>query len=311
TAILLFAGTLFNGRTMVLACTVSLAALVVMLLRWPNDNGGEQPALIAVSYFAAIVPVLLWSRLSSRLIARATGEAALARESRAHAHALVENQKVLNQELEHRVKNNLQMLISIINLELDKLPPGQTRAALLATQTRVQAIALLHEILFGPIYGSRKGLVPYFEALAAHVISAYSDVEVGLEVELSVSDVQPDPDTLLPLAIVVNELLTNAVVHGALTAGERRVGLRMYRSDRGTPEDTFFVTEIWDRGPGFSGEFDSADAKTLGLNLVASLVESLGGSFEIRNEAPGARAVVVISCSRLSTAWAVSNDADG
>ena len=115
------------------------------------------------------------------------------------------------QEIHHRVKNNLQVISSLINIQQRKLEPGSARHALQECQTRVQAIALIHDKLYQSRDYSRVPFSQYAKGLVTNIFHATGS-SPGVNLEIEAGEVALAVDKAIPCGLILNELLTNALL---------------------------------------------------------------------------------------------------
>jgi len=199
----------------------------------------------------------------------------LQRERKSLSDSLRERE-VLLQEVHHRVKNNLQVISSLINLQARQLDDPRARGALDECKTRVEAIALIHEKLYQSKDYARVPFSDYAKSLARGIFEANRPSPSNIVLSLETDDVTLPVDRAIPCALVLNELLTNGLKH-AFPAGRRgllRVGL--YERDG---EVTLMVA---DDGVGIPDDVDPAESPSLGMQLVATLSRQLDGKLELQ-----------------------------
>jgi two-component sensor histidine kinase len=182
------------------------------------------------------------------------------------------------QEIHHRVKNNLQVISSLINMQVRKLDDGASRDALVECQTRVQAIALIHEKLYQSNDYARVSFSDYARSLAANIFHATGVSPSAVSLELAIDDVALPVHKAIPCGLVLNELITNALKHafGEGRAGTVRVGLAK-------ADDTRAYLSVDDDGVGLPEGLDVRRTNSLGLQLVAALAQQLDGDLTIGN----------------------------
>ena len=215
------------------------------------------------------------------------------------------NRMVLNKdsairEVHHRVKNNLQTISSLLRLQSRRSDEDATRMALLEAERRIRSIAVVHEVL-----SREPGGVVHFDEIVSQIVALVHDTNVsGFDVDVIVDGSlgMLATDIATPLAIVVAELLTNAMEH-AFTDGSvndvRWVTLRL------THTDTEASVVVRDNGKGFDDRFTIEIPRSLGLSIVRDLVRSqLRGSIEMRNNPAelGGGAVAEITVPLTATA---------
>ncbi len=192
----------------------------------------------------------------------------------------VREREVLLQEIHHRVKNNLQVISSLINMKLRRLEQGVSRDALEHCQTRIQAIALIHEKLYQSQDYGRVPFSDYARSLAASVLLAAGVSPHTVSLELAVEDLTIAVDKAIPCGLILNELITNAMKH-AFQDG--RPGI--IRVELGHTDDGSVFLGVQDNGIGLLSGFEPKTTDTLGLQLVCTLAEQLEAKLEIRGDA--------------------------
>lgn len=175
-------------------------------------------------------------------------------------------------EMHHRVKNNLSLVASLVNLK-DSDVPG---VDLFDLRSQVEAVRFVHERLQSAEEQEAINLQEYLSELVSGVLSPVSGD--GLELELDVEAVQVDSKKAVSIGLLVNELATNAVKHGfaVATASPKRFSLSL------TDQRTQLVLQVSNTGSTMPEHIDLHAAESLGLQLISGLVEQLGGSIELR-----------------------------
>jgi two-component system, sensor histidine kinase PdtaS len=192
--------------------------------------------------------------------------------------AALREREVLLSEIHHRVKNNLQLVSSMLALQARSAGP-ETKHALAEGQRRIDSIALVHEQLYGSSNLSAVNLARYTEALIPELCRA-SGVGEQVAVRLELIDVELVPERAIPCALVVSELVTNALKH-AFPDG--RAGILTVRLER-TPDTRLRLT-VTDDGIGLQRDFPTEDPDSLGLDLVAIFAKQLDAELEVKREA--------------------------
>ncbi|MCV2351813.1 sensor histidine kinase [Paucibacter sp. Y2R2-4] len=177
---------------------------------------------------------------------------------------------VLLQEVHHRVKNNLQIIASLLNLQARGAAP-EAQQALQDSQNRVMAMALTHQLLYERNDFSSLQLGPYLRRLVASLRDVHGEIlrRVSLNVEAPDSGLSIDLNQAVPVALVVNELLINALKHGFGTDGLGAVAVRAGRQGH------CIVIAVADTGLGMPVGFELNSGASLGLRLVTLLTEQL------------------------------------
>ncbi|MBL8967218.1 MAG: PAS domain-containing protein [Spirochaetaceae bacterium] len=199
--------------------------------------------------------------------------------------ALVEQKQILLLELQHRVKNNLNLVISLLNLEMGRLPAGLENTVLRKTATRIHSMSSIYERLYAGPGLAKIGLGAYLGDLSRDLYTTcVTDPDsIGLVTELV--DFQAEPKLAMPLGLILNELLTNAFKYAFPDGRRGRVAVRLLRDG----EDCALLVE--DDGVGFPPNPAPPQGDKLGSLIVESLARQIGG--EIRRTGPGARVEIL------------------
>ncbi|HTS51187.1 MAG TPA: histidine kinase dimerization/phosphoacceptor domain -containing protein [Bryobacteraceae bacterium] len=194
----------------------------------------------------------------------------------------VREKEALLREIHHRVKNNLQVMSSLLGLQARSVPQQQARQAFEDSQGRIHSMALIHEVLCESPSFARIDIANYTRQLAAYRLRAHG---AGKRISLSTNldEVYLDLETAVPYGIIVNELLTNAFRHGfpGQRAGEIRVSLR-------EQADQNIQLIVQDDGVGLPDGFDWQAAPSLGFRLVRMLAEQLKANMQVQVRNPTA-----------------------
>ena len=184
--------------------------------------------------------------------------------------------EVLLQEIHHRVKNNMQIISSILSLEIGSLSDPEVRRALQVSQNRIRSMALVHEKLYQSSDLARVDIADYVSDLCSDLESLSADGS-DLSLELDTDELKAGVNFAIPFGLIVNELVTNAIKHARPQSGPPVVKVRM----RVTGDGTELV--VSDNGPGLPPEFDATTGASLGLKLVQSLAAQLDGRLEFES----------------------------
>ncbi|MBL9136911.1 MAG: PAS domain-containing protein [Verrucomicrobiales bacterium] len=188
----------------------------------------------------------------------------------------LEEKDALLRELHHRVKNNLQIVSSLLSLKAHRERDENVLTALRDTQGRVHAMALLHEALYRSQNLARVDFGPYVRHLCAHLARAYGQSARPVVVEVKIDGLQLDLDRAVPCGLIVSEAVTNAFKHafGSRGAGGIEVAARSL-------EGKLVELRISDDGIGLPPAFDPSRADTLGFQLLSRLAQQLEGRMRV------------------------------
>lgn len=216
------------------------------------------------------------------IIARDISDAKKA--DRAVRASLMEKE-VLLKEIHHRVKNNLQVISSLLKLHAEKVDNAETRSAFQDSQDRVRSIALLHENLYRSKNLGNVDVEEYTRTLVDTL--ARANRRGALDIEVGVDDIQLEVDNAVPYGLILNELVTNALKH-AFGPDAKGAKLRVELRRR---EEMLELT-VSDNGRGMKPDFDIGQAKGLGMQLVRSLSRQLGATIVFAGDASGTTATL-------------------
>jgi PAS domain S-box-containing protein len=197
----------------------------------------------------------------------------------------LEEKTVLLNELHHRVKNNLQMISSLLSLQAASIDDPHLRRILEESQNRVRAMGLTHQLLYEHRDFSRIDLGEYLGRLAQLLLSAYRTHggRIAMALTLPAETYYVGLERAVPCGLMVNELVTNAFKHAF--PADRRGTITIALA--GVGEDEIDLT-IGDDGIGLPGGFDMSSLKSLGLRLVPLLAEQIKGRLTVAGQ-PGCR----------------------
>ncbi|MGD9941166.1 MAG: sensor histidine kinase [Clostridia bacterium] len=218
----------------------------------------------------------------SRSIA-AMAEAVSRREG--ELRSAVSEREHLLREIHHRVKNNLQIVVSLLNLEMSTLPNPEQTAALTSSIERIRSMGLVHETLYGQSRLDEVDLGDYTGHLLDYLSSSYR--RQGTSIERRITTTRLSLDQALPCGLILNELITNAFKYGVGDRSEARIIVSL------TEEPGFLVLSVQDDGPGFRDDFNPRESSSLGVSLVRSLAEQLDGTANWTNPDTGGTLVTV------------------
>ena len=190
--------------------------------------------------------------------------------------ASLHEKEVLLQEIHHRVKNNLQIISSLVGMQVRRLQDSSSRETLEQCQHRVQAIALLHEKLYQSSSLASVPLPDYVRSLAQDVIRAASTSATSISLDLALADVSLPIDTAIPCGLILNELVTNALKHAFPDRQQGTIRISARQLDEGRLQ-----LAVIDNGVGLPANFDVRHCRTMGLQLVNTLAGQLAAEFEV------------------------------
>ncbi len=212
--------------------------------------------------------------------------------------AALADKDILLREIHHRVKNNLQIVTSLISMQANRMTNEESRAAYAAVTRRIKSISLVHERIYQSSSFRRVELGRYVKELVASIVSTVADRNFPIEVEVEDADLSVNPDACVDIGLMLNEVLTNALKHGVLPTGAGSISVRVRRSGDAV---TFVVR---DTGPGFPPERDESKS-SLGMTVVRALASKYHATVTYANEGG---AVVTLSFPALKIMAAATDE---
>ena len=185
----------------------------------------------------------------------------------------LKEKELLLRELHHRVKNNLQIILSLINLQSNGIKDREDYEIFRESQSRVKSMAIIHEKLYQSADFASINFEEYIKSLASYLISYYSkdliEVEINVEKGLVLN-----MDTAVPCGLIINELVTNSIKHAfrGINSGKICINLQS--------DDGCFTLIVGDNGIGLPPGIDVKNPQKLGLQLVNSLTDQLEGKID-------------------------------
>ncbi|HYB99796.1 MAG TPA: histidine kinase dimerization/phosphoacceptor domain -containing protein [Candidatus Limnocylindrales bacterium] len=195
--------------------------------------------------------------------------------SRQIERSLRENE-ILLKEIHHRVKNNLQIISSMLSLQAARTEDKRSRAVFIESESRIRAMALIHEQLYRSGDLARVDIGEYLENLSRQIARYLGRLDCKVEISCDFDEVAVD--VAIPCGLIVNELVTNCIQHAFPDgrAGTVSVWFTAAEDER--------ILIVSDDGVGLDPDVDLDSGATLGIKLVRALADQLGGRLEILND---------------------------
>jgi PAS domain S-box-containing protein len=197
--------------------------------------------------------------------------------------SLLEKETLLK-EIHHRVKNNLQIISSLLRLQSRQIQDQQTLELFKESQNRVQAMALIHEKLYQSSNLAQIDFQEYITTLVEHLCRSYDIHQPAITIKINVEPVPLPIDTAIPCGLIINELVSNSLKYAfpGNQGGEICLKLQFGASSCNAPVDTEqFILTVRDNGIGLPENLDFRNTSSLGLQLVCRLAKQIRGSLEL------------------------------
>lgn len=189
-----------------------------------------------------------------------------------------EEKEVLLKEVHHRVKNNLQIINSLIRLQSNFMNAKNFREKLVETENRIRSMALIHEKLYKTGNLASLSVRNYIEELAINVMESYENHNVNIKLKFDLEDREYGIDTLIPLGLIINEVLSNSIKHAFYERTEGNIWISIHS------DGPLSQMKIKDDGIGADLSFDELKEDSLGLELIDSLTDQLDGKLDLNTE---------------------------
>jgi PAS domain S-box-containing protein len=197
--------------------------------------------------------------------------------------SLAKAEDARKKEIHHRIKNNLQVISSLLDLQADKFNDTKVVEAFKESQNRVISMALIHEELYKEEGTDTLNFSYYLKTLAENLFQTYriSSNNIHLSMDLE-ENVLFNMDIAVPLGIIVNELVSNSLKHAFTDRDKGEIQIKLHREESEDCKSASFILTISDDGVGIPENLDIENLESLGMQLVISLVDQLDGEFKLK-----------------------------
>ncbi|MDY9925730.1 MAG: PAS domain S-box protein [Methanosarcina sp.] len=227
---------------------------------------------------------------------RAMGTVQDVTERKKAEEALEKIQETHIKEIHHRIKNNLQVISSLLSLEAEKFCDAKMLESFRESQNRVASMALIHEELYKGNELDTLDFAAYLQKLTADLFDSYNLRNSSISLKLDLENIHLDMDIAIPLGIIVNELVSNSLKHAfpSEKAGEIHISFfkkESFAANSDTPcpcpscmekNGLYYILTVEDNGEGMPEEIEFSNTDSLGLQLVNLLVEQINGCIELK-----------------------------
>jgi two-component sensor histidine kinase len=190
--------------------------------------------------------------------------------------ASLKEKEVLLKEIHHRVKNNLQIVSSLLDLQSMNVKDKDYVDMLKDSQNRIRTMALIHEKLYQSEDLAMINLSEYIKNLTLYLHRSYAANSSGVEVNIDVDDVFLNIDAAIPIGLIINELVSNSYKHAFPNGKKGEIFVKFHKNGNGE-----YLLEVGDNGVGIPDSFSLENATSLGLQLVNILAKENGRSIDV------------------------------
>lgn len=194
---------------------------------------------------------------------------------------LVDDKEMLIKEIHHRVKNNLEVISSLLELQSESMTDGKAKAAITEGQSRVQSIALIHHKLYRTDEVSAVHFKSFVQDLYKQVSGVFKHPDSEVEFHLEADDSQIGIEAAVPTGLIINELLTNTFKYGLNKDRITIISMKLISSDN---KNNFNTIIYRDNGKGMPADYDINKSTSLGMKVIQLLTRQLGGVLKFYND---------------------------
>lgn len=193
----------------------------------------------------------------------------------------LEEKEILLKEVHHRVKNNMQIISSLLNIQADTVSDERLVTLLNESQQRIKSMSLIHENLYSSDNLLEINFENYIEMLANGLLQFYRFDDLAIGLQIDVDDIYLDIDRAVPCGLIINELVSNSLKHAWKgRSGTGTISISFKRNNEGKD----YCFSIGDDGVGVPADFDIDSATSMGLEIVRILTQQLDGTIKLRND---------------------------
>jgi PAS domain S-box-containing protein len=203
-------------------------------------------------------------------------------------HSLNEK-TVLLKEIHHRVKNNLQIISSLLRLQSMYVKEDSVISILNECQNRITSMALIHQKLYESESFSRINISDYMKELVSFLCSTYNFRSNHINIIMPSEQLSFSIESAVPLGLIINELVTNSFKHGFKGSKDEKIEITLIPEN-----DNSLLITIKDNGKGFPTDIDFYNPETLGLQLVHTLMEQIEGKIELLSPEAGTEIRIMV-----------------
>lgn len=190
----------------------------------------------------------------------------------------LKEKEVLLREVHHRVKNNMQVISSILNLQSSYVSDEYTLSLLKESQNRIKTMAYIHESLYQNKSFTSVNFSEYVYTLVNNIVQSYTYSSEKVKLDLKIEKVTLSLDSSIPAGLIINELITNAIKHAFPGSRQGTIHFTL------RTENNYVFLELQDDGVGFAPGVDFENSHSLGLQLVNTLIDQIDGKVKFRSE---------------------------
>jgi PAS domain S-box-containing protein len=199
------------------------------------------------------------------------------REMEKKLEKALEDKEILMKEIHHRVKNNLMMISSLLNIQSHYIKDQEVKDIFAESQNRANSMALLHQELYESGDMNDIELSEYLRSLSTEIMHSYNSKNKSVDLTLDLEQGTIDVDRAIPIGLIATETIINSFKH-AFPEGNGKILIKFYK------ENDSFVLIISDNGVGFPENLDFRSQGNMGMMLINGLINQIDGSIDMNRE---------------------------
>ena len=184
----------------------------------------------------------------------------------------LDEKEMLLREVHHRVKNNFQIILSLLSLQSRDIGDERVARAIRESQNRIRAMAFIHEKMYTSADLARIDLEPYIKFLAGQSFTLFEVRPATISLALDVKNIFVDINTAIPLGLVINELVSNSLMHAFPKGRKGQIAISIH------DDQTGLIMTYQDNGVGIPADFDWQTTESLGFKLIQLLIHQPDGT---------------------------------
>ncbi len=201
------------------------------------------------------------------------------KQMEAHIRASLEEKKVLLREVHHRVKNNFQIILSLLRLQSGNYDDVKLKEAFRDSESRIRSMSMVHEMLYKTGDLAHIDLGMYIQNLTSTLFRTYKTTSDRVDIKTDIKDITLNIDVSVSIGLVITEFVSNSLKHAFTRDMSGEINIQMCR------KNTDFRLTLSDNGKGLPPEIDMLKAKTFGLRLIRNMVQKqIGGTIEVKRD---------------------------
>ena len=224
---------------------------------------------------------------SLKMLAKQVMNLLVLRKSQLELKGQVDQNVILLKEVHHRVKNNLQVVSSLLRLQSNEISDEKLKAAFKDSQDRIVSISKVHEILYQSVSLQTINLDEYITSLTERIITNMNKNKKDVSLVVNTHGIGLNLDTVIPIGLILNEIITNSMKYAFINKDIGEITIEFTEL-----ENELYKLEIGDDGIGIKDKFNTTHKSTLGVRLIKKLTQQLNGAVEIDTSKKGTHFII-------------------